>query len=108
MQSRNTPQFIILTEIFGRENDVWTAKCKELGTATFGATFEEAQRNLSEAIGLHLNTLEDVGECDKFLRANGIRVYSKPPRSSAAKIPVDTNIFISRNVTSLPLHTYCQ
>ena len=107
MPSKNTPQFIILTEIFGQEDDVWTAKCKELGTATFGETFEEAQRNLREAISLHLNTLDDVGECDKFLRANSIRVYSRPPRKSATTIPVDTNIFINRNVTPLPLRVYC-
>jgi hypothetical protein len=39
---------------------LWTAECKEVGTATFGETFEKAKANIKEAVDLHLNMLEDV------------------------------------------------
>ncbi len=65
MQSKG---YILLTVIFKREQDVWTAECKELSTSTFGDTFDEAEVAIKEAISLHLNTLEDVGECSRFLQ----------------------------------------
>jgi len=72
---KKSKSYIILTAIFKREEEVWTAECKEPGTATFGDTLEEAKENLQEAIELHLNTLKDVGEYKRFLDERGIEIH---------------------------------
>ena len=51
--------FIIVTASFEEVgDDTWTAKCVELGTATFGHSLSNAKDLLKEAIELHL---EDLG-----------------------------------------------
>lgn len=79
---KESKAYTILTAIFKREEDVRTAGCKELGTATFGNTLEEARDSLNEAIELHLNTLEDVGERKRFLKERGIERTAKAELSS--------------------------
>ena len=101
------PKYIILTTILRQEDDIWSAECKELGTASCGDTFEEARANLREAIGLHLNTLEDVGECERFLKENNIKTYTNIPKRISARIPIEPNIFVNREITPLPHPVYC-
>jgi len=73
--------YIILTIRFNKEGKNWVAVCEELGTSTFGRSFEEAEKRIKEAVELHLNTLEDVGERDKFFKEHKIKFYkSMPPR----------------------------
>jgi predicted RNase H-like HicB family nuclease len=74
------PGYIIVTLKFRKEGRRWTALCDELGTATFGRSIQEAKARLEEAVQLHLNTLEEVGECERFLRENGIAFYKEKPR----------------------------
>ena len=50
----------------------YIAKCVELGTASCGDSKEEALDNLREAIDLHLETLDSVGELKRYLRRRGI------------------------------------
>jgi len=47
-----------LTAIVYREGDLYVAECPEIGTASQGATFEEALRNLQEATELYLEEFE--------------------------------------------------
>ena len=53
---------IVLTELFEPDGDQFAAYCLELGTASCGDTIEEAFTNLEEAIWVHLNELEAIGE----------------------------------------------
>jgi predicted RNase H-like HicB family nuclease len=69
-------KFIVLTVSFRQEGNKWLARCIELGTSMFGNTFEDAQEALKGAIDLHLNTLEDVHECERFFNENNIKVYN--------------------------------
>lgn len=89
--------YVRLTTIFVQEEDGrWTAECKELGTATFGDTFEEAKKDLDEAIELHLNTLTEVGEIERFFRENGITIGTFSTTKSVRKsIPVAPNVFMN-------------
>lgn len=93
--------FIVLTIIFKFEDDVWTAECKELGTATFGDTIQEAERDIQEAILLHLNTLEQVGERETFFREHGIEIYSTKPQTMHIDLPFDPNILVSQRIESV-------
>jgi len=96
--------YVALTIIFKREDDVWTAECKELGTATFGETFEEARDNLKEAVTLHLKTLEKVGERKRFFEERGIEVFvEQPKKMHFPEMPFDSDILISKEVESFNL-----
>jgi predicted RNase H-like HicB family nuclease len=72
--------FIILTLKFAKEGKRWTAYCIQLGTATYGRSIQEATERIQEAVSLHLNTLEDVGECERFLKEHGITFYPSRPK----------------------------
>ena len=92
-------KFILLTMEFRRDGNVWAGECKELGTAADGDSFEEVIEILKELVILHLNTLEDVGECKKFLREHGVKIHSQKP-ISISRIPSnnDPNLFINRQL----------
>ena len=74
--------FVVLTFKFHKEGKRWVAYCEELGTATFGRFLQEAESRLKEAVELHLNTLEDVGERERFFAEHNIQLYSTKPRGS--------------------------
>ena len=44
----------LFTAIIQKEEDMYVAKCPEIGTASQGKTIEEAIRNLKEATELYL------------------------------------------------------
>ncbi len=96
--------YIVLTFRFERVDRRWLARCEELGTSTFGRSLTEAQGRLTEAVWLHLNTLEDVGERERFFKEHGILFHhAKPPRSvDLSKVPVNEQIFIQPHVQRLP------
>ena len=78
--------YIIVTVVFKREEGKWTGRCPELGTSTFGSTLDEAFEALGEAIQLQMDTLEDVGECERFLKENNIKFYRhKPDRVTSVR-----------------------
>lgn len=69
--------YVVLTIIFKPEDEVWTAECQELGTATFGDTYEETKDNIKEAISLHLDALDEVGERARFFKEHGIHLLRR-------------------------------
>jgi predicted RNase H-like HicB family nuclease len=73
--------YILLTLSFSKDKKTgqWIGECVELGTSTFGNTIEEVSEELPELVKLHLNTLEQVGERDNFLKENGITIYKEVP-----------------------------
>jgi predicted RNase H-like HicB family nuclease len=68
---------LTLTLEFHNEGRKWSAHCKELGTATFGHSLRDAQERIIEAVSVHLNTLEDFGELDKFFKKHQITNHSR-------------------------------
>ena len=54
---------VILTAIIHKEEDMYVAKCPEIGTVSQGKTIEEAIHNLKEATELYLEEfpLEEKG-----------------------------------------------
>jgi len=77
--------YIRVTLEFIKEGRRWTAYCVELGTATFGKSIQEANERIKEAVLLHLNTLEDVGECERFLKECGVKFYQHKPKEKEIK-----------------------
>ena len=101
MPGRSTTGFVVLTMEFRKEGDIWTGVCKELGTAADGAIFDEVSEVLNEMVLLHLNTLEDVGECKRFLKEHGVTIHRNEPPSTRITIPNDPNRYISSRLIPL-------
>jgi predicted RNase H-like HicB family nuclease len=97
--------YVILTVQFHKEGKYWTAECVELGTATFGRTVEEADERIKEAVLLHLNTLEDVGERERFFEEYGIKYHIGEPEPERISIsaPLDEETFVRPYIQHIPV-----
>ena len=92
-------KFIELTMEFRKEGNLWTGVCRELGTAADGETFDEVTEVLREMVFIHLNTLEDVGECERFLKEHGVEIHHKEPhRPTNIPATYDPNQYFSRQL----------
>ncbi len=88
--------YIELTLRLVQEGEHWTAECVELGTATFADSLAGAFEAVDELVTLHLNALEDVGECRAFLREHGITLHKHQPKrpSPRRQVAVRSGEFI--------------
>ena len=94
-----TAGYVVLTLKFQKVGRRWAAYCEELGTATFGRSLSEADRKLKEAILLHLNTLEEVGERDRFFEEHNIEIHhTKPKKDVTISLPLKPSIFIEPHI----------
>ncbi len=86
---------IILILTFKQDKNRWLAECSELGTATYARTMKQAHEELVELVTLHLNTLEGVGERERFLKECGIKFYSDdvPPTQVTKTVPVNESLY---------------
>ena len=87
--SHRPSHFVVLTSLFRKEGKWVTTECQELGTAAFRRNLDEAEKRLREAILLHLNTLEDVGERTRFFKEHKIRIHTDYPESAHPTIPTE-------------------
>ena len=95
--------YVVLTLKFHKQGRRWTAYCEELGTATFGRSLPEADQRLKEAILLHLDTLEDVGEREHFFKEHNIQLHQDKPRDNITVcLPINKEIFIEPFVQAIP------
>jgi len=94
--------YVVLTLSFKEKGGRWVARCEELSTATFGRSLPEAEKRIKEAVLLHLNTLEDVGECERFLKEHNITLYHvKPKADISITKPVSTGTFVQPYIQSV-------
>jgi len=95
-------EYIALTFKFSREGNRWNAFCEELGTATFGRSIPEAEKILREAVLLHLNTLEEVGERERFFKEHNIQLHYIKPKDITVRLPVEPRVFIQSHIQRIP------
>lgn len=94
--------YIVLTLAFEKKDRRWIARCVELSTGTFGRSLSEAEKRIKEAVLLHLNTLEDVGECERFLKEHDIKFHHiKPKPNIRIAKPVSTGTFVQPYIQSI-------
>ena len=89
--------YVVLTLEYRKAGNRWTAQCRELGTATFGRTLRSAEEKIHEAMLLHLNTLEDVGERERFLKEHNIQFHRTKPRKVSCA-PTNSEVFIQPHI----------
>jgi len=98
-----TAGYVVLTLKFKKVNRRWAAYCEELGTATFGRSLPEADKKLKEAVMLHLNTLEEVGERRRFFKEHNIKYYhTKPKEDVTICLPINKEVFIEPHIQAIP------
>ena len=83
-------QFDLNIEIEHAEEGGYAAFCVELGTASCGDTYEEALRNIKEAVLLHLEVLDDMGKRESVFREKGIETRTTSiPGNTGSKTEVE-------------------
>jgi predicted RNase H-like HicB family nuclease len=98
-----TSGYVVLTLKFQQKGRRWTAYCDELGTATFGRSLPEASKRLKEAVLLHLNTLEDVGERARFFKEHNIILHhDKPKEDITVCVPANREVFVEPLIQAVP------
>lgn len=87
-------RYIELTYSVYPDDGGYVSRCVELGTTSQGETLDEAFENLREAVLLHLDTLEELGETPRYFKKRNIRIrnYRKP---KTAPRPIDVPILPS-------------
>ncbi|MBI2832384.1 MAG: hypothetical protein HYX79_09025 [Chloroflexi bacterium] len=99
----SSKSYVVLTYKFQKVGRRWTAYCEELGTATFGRSLPEAERHLDEAVSLHLDTLEEVGEIERFFREHNIQLHrTKPEKDILVCMPLDQSVFVQPRIQRVP------
>jgi predicted RNase H-like HicB family nuclease len=66
----------VFTAIIHKEDDLYVAECPEVGTASQGASVEEAVLNLQEASGLYLEELPLQEASHPFLTTFEVTVHA--------------------------------
>ena len=95
--------YVVLTLKFQKVGRRWTAYCEELGTATFGRSLPEADKRIKEALLLHLNTLEEVGERNRFFQEHNIELHhTKPKKDITVRLPLRTEVFVQPHIQAVP------
>lgn len=99
----SAPHGYILVKVeIQAEDGQFTAYCPELGTASCGDTFEEAAENIKEALCVHLNTLEELGERRNFFKEHNIHLYRKEPTQEAKKRLISIRPGVYTTMQALP------
>lgn len=75
---------VVLSLSIEEEDGQFVGTCTELGTATCGDTEEETLENLIEAILLHIEGLEEVGELTRVFEEKGIKISPELESSDEA------------------------
>ena len=101
--------YITLTLEFQKDGRRWIGVCQELGTSTYSRSLPETEKQLREAVRLHLNTLEEIGERDRFFKEHKIEVHTAKPKSETIKVPTENseNIYYRPHIQQLPAACMC-
>jgi predicted RNase H-like HicB family nuclease len=100
--------YVVVMFKFRKVGRRWTAYCEELGTATFGRSLPEAEKRIKEAVLLHLNTLEEVGERNRFFKEHNIEFHhTKPKKDITVCLPLRAEEFVQPHIQPVPEFSAC-
>jgi predicted RNase H-like HicB family nuclease len=80
--------YIRLTNIITKEEKMFFAHCPELDVGSQGETVEEANNNLKGAVGIYLNTIEELGTRKEIFKKKNIKIYHYKPKPTLKKINI--------------------
>lgn len=98
--------YIRLTNIITKEEKMFFAHCPELDVGSQGETVEEANNNLKDAVGLYLNTIEELETREEIFKKRNITVYHYKPKPTLKNInmPKSYNNFPYITQQAMALH----
>ena len=101
--------YITLTLRFQKEDNKWVGVCEELGTSTYCRTLPGVEKQLQEAVRMHIETLEELGERERFFKENNIRVHTTKPIKDTIIIsaPTPKNVYYRSYVQDVALLSVC-
>lgn len=91
----------MLTGVAEEEEGLFVSCCRELGTASCGDTASEALENLGEAIEVHLNASQQVGELERVLHEKAIRILDQPGPTETVNVDVPLGSIVKTYSPSL-------
>ena len=80
--------YVTLTGIAEKEDDQYVSYCSQLGVASCGNTVEEALNNLGDALNVHLNALEEIGELEAVFREKSIQIQPGTPSREEVTVTI--------------------
>ena len=80
--------YVVLTGTVEPEDHLFVSYCPELGVASCGETAEEALDNLGEAITVHLEALEEIGELERVFLENQLKVITDTASTESVSVSV--------------------
>jgi len=97
--------YIEVTVRFSKEGKQWTALCVELGTAAFGETLESACEAINDMIELHLNSLDQLGTREAFLKKHGVKFHRGVPDADPKprSVTVRPGDFVTTRTERIPV-----
>ena len=99
----DTVGFATLTFEVAREGKHFVSRCRELGTASCGDTFDEALKNIEEATAEYLNAIERLGERPRIFQERGIVVRKTRPSTVRREFELHPGAFVGPYVTKIPV-----
>lgn len=75
---------------FWREDEVWNGVAEDIPVAVYGATFEQAQQHMQDAILSHLETLQQLDRLRETI--NVLRRKSRERSLCEAEIPLNQSL----------------
>ncbi len=81
MKKNSKKFYIVVTHVIKKENDQYVATCPEFDVSSFGDTVEEANEDLTEAILLYLEGIDELKIRDQIFKEKAITTYEKQPKS---------------------------
>jgi len=84
------------------ETGQWVSECPELDVASCGDTMEEAFENITDAVELYLNGLEEDGELERIFRERSIRALWDLPADGGQEVRVHPNEFVTTQTVPIP------
>jgi predicted RNase H-like HicB family nuclease len=95
--------YIAVTLEIVEEGKQFASRCRELGTASCGATFDEALANIKEATVEYLNTIERLGEQPRIFEEKGISLRKNRPSKVRREYELAPGGFVGPYVTKVPV-----
>jgi len=89
--------YVVLTLIFEKDSEGrWLGECRELGTAVFAYSLDRAVDAMKQALELHLNTLEQSGERERFFKEHDIKIRSalKAEKQIQLDLPIKRGVVV--------------
>jgi predicted RNase H-like HicB family nuclease len=94
--------YVVLTLSVAREGKHYISECPELGTASFGDTFDEALANVVDATTEYLSAIERLGERKRIFKERGITIHRARPRKVRQEYEIPPGAFVGPYVTKVP------